>query len=86
MLETYEFLFRILWLIKSLKSIYLKYNFCNNICSNAWGQVFFKKLAFIQRSFATLIETVIVEIDIVRKYLYFESILSPPPQIKIINK
>ncbi len=56
-------------------SIYLKYNFCNNIhySSRVWGQYFFfKKLVFIQQGFVKLIETVIVKIDIVRKHIYFE--------------
>ncbi len=57
-------------------SIYLKYNFCNNIHyrSKAWGQYFYflKKLVFIQQGFVQLIETVILKIDIVRKHLYFE--------------
>ncbi len=38
-------------------------------------RIFFKKLVFIQQSFAKLIETVIEKIDIVRKHLYFELIL-----------
>ncbi len=59
-------------------SIYLKYNFCNNIhysskaCSQYLFLIFFKKLIFIQQGFVKLIETVIVKIDIVRKHLYFE--------------
>ncbi len=60
-------------------SIYLKYNFCNNIHyrSKDWGQYFyfFKKLVFIQQWFVKLIETVIVKIDIVRKHLYFQYML-----------
>ncbi len=57
-------------------SIYLKYNFCNNIHyrSKAWVciLIFLKKLVFIQQWFVKLIETVIVKIEIVRKHLYFE--------------
>ncbi len=57
----------------SKNSIYLKYNFCNNIHyrSKACGQYFYfflKKLIFIQQGFVKLIE----KIDIVRKHLYFE--------------
>ncbi len=59
-------------------SIFLKYNFRNNIHyrSKACGQYiyiyFLKKLVFIQKGFFKLIETVIVKINIVRKHLYFE--------------
>ncbi len=60
-------------------SIYLKYNFYNNIhdCSKALGQYFIyyfflKKFVFIQQGFVKLIETVIAKIDIVRKkYLFW---------------
>ncbi len=43
-------------MLKSLRSVFI---------------LFFKKLVFIQQRFAKLIETVIVKISIVRKYLYF---------------
>ncbi len=51
-------------------SIYLKYNFCNNIHyrSKACGLYIYilKKLVFIKQGFVKLIETVIVKIDIVK--------------------
>ncbi len=76
--------------------IYLKYNFCNNIHnhSKAWGQYlfifFWKKYIFIQQGFVKLVETVIVNIDIVRKLLNkwtpkkYQS--QVPKKIKKINK
>ncbi len=54
-------------------SIYLKYNFCNNIQKLAVSIIIiiiFKKLFFILQVFVKLIET--LEINIVRKHLYFE--------------
>ncbi len=56
-------------------SIYLKYNFCNNIhyrskaCGQYYYYYFLKKLLFIQQGFVKLIETVIVKINIVRKQI-----------------
>ncbi len=57
---------------KKLKknSIYLKYNFCNNILQKLEVSIFFfKKFVFIQQGLIKLIETVIVKIDIDKKLL-----------------